>query len=363
MFYLRLHPALIKERVDNEKQMKQNSELDYSVEWRQYCLDPLFTNYDRVIRNIIQSSSLTISKNSPPKIGQSSVTSKLPSIGSAPNASSSLILSLQQQQFNVPSDHFYASGSIGYSPMPISPSFIFANSNRSGTHIFSKEKSLKRLYHLANQNSKKLSNLVPSIPNTPAATTSQNTSILAAGSVTGTPQQLAFQYPPLSAYEDDKRPIQNLTSRFMNEEQATPQANLGRLFKSLSDSNLVIEPSHMELKLAREMQKKNKQLEPAWNNRSSNYTSDEFRSRVKSEMRDRNIIEDSLSSARMNFSSNQANNPAFFHSMSEHEHQAGYISDQISAQLARMNSSELAKSGDIISGFFSSKAHHLIIQN
>ena len=52
---MRLHPNLfnenkaIKEKLENEKNSKQE---DDSFEWRQYCLDPLFTNFNQVMQNM-----------------------------------------------------------------------------------------------------------------------------------------------------------------------------------------------------------------------------------------------------------------------------------------------------------------------
>jgi hypothetical protein len=51
MFYLRINPSLFKEKADTEKQFKNYSE-ETSLEWRQYCLDSLFTNYNQTIQNI-----------------------------------------------------------------------------------------------------------------------------------------------------------------------------------------------------------------------------------------------------------------------------------------------------------------------
>ena len=49
-FYIRLHPGLFY----SEKQFKPIT--DRSLEWRQYCLDPLYTNYNNVIQNMLKNN-------------------------------------------------------------------------------------------------------------------------------------------------------------------------------------------------------------------------------------------------------------------------------------------------------------------
>ena len=54
--YLRLHPNLFNEvkllKAEPEKTLKQVSHEDDSLEWRQYCLDPLYTNFNQVLQNM-----------------------------------------------------------------------------------------------------------------------------------------------------------------------------------------------------------------------------------------------------------------------------------------------------------------------
>ena len=128
-FYLRLHPALLREKLETEKQFKHNLVEDISLEWRQYCLDPLCTNFSQVVQNMLASSSTP--RPSPPNKSTTANTN-LPamsqSVGSNSNASSSLLVTIQQQNYN---------DQQGYSPMPISPSFLFANTNRASCKFFS----------------------------------------------------------------------------------------------------------------------------------------------------------------------------------------------------------------------------------
>lgn len=55
--YLRLHPnlfnesKLLKDKIDQDKINTKQSN-DESFEWRQYCLDPLYTNFNQVVQNI-----------------------------------------------------------------------------------------------------------------------------------------------------------------------------------------------------------------------------------------------------------------------------------------------------------------------
>ncbi len=54
--YLRLHPNLFNEakllKTEPEKSIKQMHHDDDSLEWRQYCLDPLYTNFNQIIQNM-----------------------------------------------------------------------------------------------------------------------------------------------------------------------------------------------------------------------------------------------------------------------------------------------------------------------
>jgi hypothetical protein len=118
-FYLRLHPALLKEKTETEKQPKQRSE-DISLEWRQYCLDPLCTNFNQVIQNMFINGSRT----SPPnKLNTSEANSYRQPINST--ATSSQLFNIQQEHLQQQQYNFYE----GYSPMPLSPPSLFSHMN------------------------------------------------------------------------------------------------------------------------------------------------------------------------------------------------------------------------------------------
>ena len=53
---MRFHPSLLKEKVETDKNSKQQD--DGSFEWRHYCLDPLFTTYNaQTMENMVKMSS------------------------------------------------------------------------------------------------------------------------------------------------------------------------------------------------------------------------------------------------------------------------------------------------------------------
>ena len=66
-FYLRLHPGMLREKFDasaSEKHQPKQYAEDLSIEWRQYCLDPICTNYNQIVRNVLKASALN-NKTSP----------------------------------------------------------------------------------------------------------------------------------------------------------------------------------------------------------------------------------------------------------------------------------------------------------
>jgi len=169
-YYLRLHPSLFKEKVDTEKQFKQlTSDLDVSLEWRRYCLDPLCTNFNEVVQ-IISNPSL---KTAPMQLQPQS--NRLSFMGSS---SSSLSSSSQQSRFVNQSAQMASSTAFNpfHSPMshlnestfiaPASPSYLFASHQSKANHT---------------ELSKKTSQT--SVPTTPIPP--YNSSI--------------FQYPPLTS--------------------------------------------------------------------------------------------------------------------------------------------------------------------
>jgi hypothetical protein len=119
---LRLHPALLKEKIDStEKQSQKQPIDDVSREWRQYCLDPICTNYSQIIQNMLATS--TLNKISPQNRTQKSITNKT-SVSSS--AGSSLALSIHQQQ---------SQNSVESTLVAQSPSYLFINSNRTSCKI------------------------------------------------------------------------------------------------------------------------------------------------------------------------------------------------------------------------------------
>lgn len=268
---MRLHPALLKEKVDIERQLKQITE-DISLEWRQYCLDPLCTNYNQCIQKLLKSSPITniganLNNNQSPA-------NKLPS--------QLTILNEQQHSMN------YLSHDQSYLTVPLSPSYIFAANNKT---TFDYDNSSKRNSHVSVQ---------ASVPSTPTP---------------GFNSQTAFQFPtfdylsfdssnqqsnkcPFEPNNINKHSIKNLTTHFMMHESETElssaqtHVNCSNLLrkKSLSETNLYFDfDAHISKvsKLNANDQNNDLNLESARNKQ------------VKSEMRDKNIKEptSSLTSA------------------------------------------------------------------
>ena len=135
-FYLRLHPALFKEKIDNDKQFKYLSDTDASIEWRQYCLDPLCTNYNLIIQNMFKYGSnlnllnQTVIASSSNSTNQSSgffssslMPPSLASLSRVANAS---------QAFSSHQSLSIDQASIS-STTPLSPSYVFANTNKNSS--------------------------------------------------------------------------------------------------------------------------------------------------------------------------------------------------------------------------------------
>lgn len=136
-FYLRLHPSLLREKGDStvEKQLKQTAPNcdDYSLEWRQYCLDPMCTNFNQVINELGRShtaASLLYGLANPALAASSRVASRVANV----NSSASL------SPFLLGSQSLLASEPSGYVsfPPPLSPSGLFSSSNNriSGNNCF-----------------------------------------------------------------------------------------------------------------------------------------------------------------------------------------------------------------------------------
>lgn len=54
LFYLRVHPSLLKEKVDMPP-TKPTSD-DTIFEWRQYCLDQTYTNLNQIVNDALQTT-------------------------------------------------------------------------------------------------------------------------------------------------------------------------------------------------------------------------------------------------------------------------------------------------------------------
>ena len=130
-FYLRLHPALFKEKVDSDKQFKNINDTDASIEWRQYCLDPLCTNYNQIIQNMFKNgSNLNINQ---------SFSNQLPNTnhvyqGLAPPSLAFLsrFANANQSSSMLSSHPSISSHQASLSNLTqLSPSYVFANTNRN----------------------------------------------------------------------------------------------------------------------------------------------------------------------------------------------------------------------------------------
>lgn len=122
LFYLRVHPSLTREKVDTDKHFKQTSNCDdFSLEWRQYCLDPLCTNYNQTLQEMHKLSNTSMLSLSlfnsirQSKHQQQQLNSKL-------SANQLTPLILNNPNVNEQSFH---------NQLPISPSYLFAMNNRA----------------------------------------------------------------------------------------------------------------------------------------------------------------------------------------------------------------------------------------
>jgi hypothetical protein len=138
-----LHPALFKEKIDSDKQFKYLTDGDASIEWRQYCLDPLCTNYNQTIQKIFKHGSIinlsdvclnptvtyNIANNVPIQ------TSEFFPLMPPTLASLSKLTHESQNDSSLNQTNIQTSVSIDQSSLsnliPLSPSFLFANTNRN----------------------------------------------------------------------------------------------------------------------------------------------------------------------------------------------------------------------------------------
>ncbi|RMZ98568.1 hypothetical protein BpHYR1_034019 [Brachionus plicatilis] len=228
IFYLRLHPSLFPEKNDSEKQLKYNND-DLSLEWRQYCLDPMCTNYNSSVQKLLKSSPATL------------------------NSNLSNCFLFNDHQFSIASHENLLN-------QPASPSYIFSSNRKC---FVENEATSKRTFSAQS-----------SIPSTPTPMVNQ-----------------AFQFPliecfPFDANQQDKKQFQNLdsnlsknlTSHFMNEQIDSTQT----LFHDSTESN----KSQAQIRLCN---KKKSFSEPNLNidfEKSDCYLRHK---QVKSEMKDTNI--------------------------------------------------------------------------
>jgi hypothetical protein len=156
-FYLRLHPTLFKEKVDHnhEKQQISADSADLSLEWRQYCLDPLYTNYSQTIQEMLQTTDMDLN---------------------------------QMQTVN-------ASANSKMTAVPLSPSYILATKNPNSTYLFENNPKMQQ---------------TPSLPSTPSSIlqiSNQN--------VFQYPPLKTESTTATTANKAHKNPIKNLTPHFM----------------------------------------------------------------------------------------------------------------------------------------------------
>ncbi len=146
-FYLRLHPGIFKDKIDSEKQFKNFTD-DASLEWRQYCLDPLCTNYNQVIQNMFKhGSNLNLSHIMSTQVGTinnnleanhtnllskntSGIYSMISSSLSKFSNSNQTPLSLNYLNYQNLSNEIYDQS---FNFVPLSPSLVFANTNTSSS--------------------------------------------------------------------------------------------------------------------------------------------------------------------------------------------------------------------------------------
>lgn len=50
---MRLHPSILLDKNDSDKQFKNLND-DFTFEWRQYCLDPICTNFNSSMQKLLK---------------------------------------------------------------------------------------------------------------------------------------------------------------------------------------------------------------------------------------------------------------------------------------------------------------------
>jgi hypothetical protein len=139
-FYLRLHPALFKEKIDSDKQLRYLTDADASIEWRQYCLDPLCTNYNQTIQKIfkhgsmINLSDVCLNQTVTYNIANNATNQTSEFFPLIPPTLASLSKSTHESQ-SLNQTNIQMSASIDQTALsnliPLSPSYLFANTNRN----------------------------------------------------------------------------------------------------------------------------------------------------------------------------------------------------------------------------------------
>jgi hypothetical protein len=141
-FYLRIHPFLFKDKADTEKQFKNYSD-ETSLEWRQYCLDSFFTNYNQVIQDMTSSiqnsiNYLTSSSSNLPVLTQNK--NQLNLISSYPSSSTNSSFNINNSNANLDSLMCFFSiwsniSSMNNNPVLITNSSTSASLNMSSSSI------------------------------------------------------------------------------------------------------------------------------------------------------------------------------------------------------------------------------------
>lgn len=152
-----MHPGLFN---TEKQQVKQIS--DRSLEWRQYCLDPLFTNYNDVIQNMLKNSLNLHSLSSGPQI-PSNISQKT---YFQPNPNYPTPLSLS----NISNYSSIDQSSPFLRNTPLSPSSLFSLTNKTTTAksdsdaLSSSSAAATKRYSYSVSSSQQAQSSVPSTP-------------------------------------------------------------------------------------------------------------------------------------------------------------------------------------------------------
>jgi hypothetical protein len=250
IFDLRLHPGLFKDKNDlAEMKSKFQSDSNWS-EWRHYCLDPLYTNYNQIIESLLKlDSKITL-------LPVNLITKTM--------SLSNLDPHLQQQQLQnnslTPSVNSPLLKSFSYSITADTPAT--ANNSR----------------------------FTPQYMNQQSETQTTTPKLLQQSQTNNKPN--VFQYPPIITDSNSQQcPIQNLTNEFMRDE---PFGCLNRL-KSSSDSDLLNRKMIENNQIKSVMIDNN--IKPTSNDNSNNITNNSRQSSLFNESIQSMLPDDSLKNA------------------------------------------------------------------